>query len=136
MNQPHIASEKSAAVNLSTTGVKATFSFSTPAKILLAGILVRNNDTNGCTVKLSKAAAGASITASGNVATIIIPAANTMGKLVYANLNDSTVEVDAGQEVQAEVTATNLVASSAVVVLEWTRLDERPANLTNLQATS
>jgi hypothetical protein len=124
--------KESAAFNAqtaSTSTAKATFSLCEGAKIVAAGILVRGNDAGGANVSFSLASAGASITASGNVAEIIIPASNSMGKIIYSDLDDLSVEVGAAQEIQVHVTAEGVSSLSLVAFVKYTVIDELLQNV-------
>ena len=115
-------------VDLNTAALKYTFHFAQGAKIVVAGLILEtNNSVSNCVVKFSLANAGASITASGDVAVIKVPA-SSIGKLVYADLDDSSIEVLPGQCVQVEVTTGAGSALNAVPVLKYSALDELLAN--------
>jgi hypothetical protein len=116
--------------------VKDTLRFSHPAKILAASVCILGNDAGGATIKISKAALGASITASGNVAILTVPASNQQGKMIYKNLQDSSIEVSGATEVQIEVTAESVSTLNAVVILDMERLDEPLANISAAVASS
>src|SRR5260221_29911 len=118
MAEPVLQTRYSAVVDLNAAALKDTIRFSHPAKIVAAGLIILGSDAGGATVKFSKASAGASITASGNVAIINVPASNSMGKEIYANLNDSSIELLGAQEVQIEVTAENVSTLNAVAFLD------------------
>jgi hypothetical protein len=122
-----VLTKVSSAVDLNVAAVKATFSFCESVKIVAAGVLVRTNVAQVAVVKFSKASAGASITASGNVAIINVPV-SVIGKIIYDDLDDSSVEVAAGQEVQVEVTTDPTATLSAVAFVKYTVIDEHLQN--------
>lgn len=127
--------EKSASVALGSTGDKATFSFPFNAKILSIGLLVEGTDTSTATVAFDRRPLAGSDTGRGSadIGSVVKAASNKQGKVLREDLVDSSIEVNAGDQIVAEVTVATGGACAAVVVIEYARLDESDVNLSDVE---
>lgn len=127
--------EKSVSVSLASTGDKATFSFPHNAKILSIGLLVEGTDASTCTVAFDKRPLAGSDTGRGtaDIGSVVKAASNKQGKLLREDLVQSAIEVNAGDQIVAEVTVATGGACTAVVVIEFARLDESDVNLADVE---
>lgn len=127
---PPVQTRYSSVFNVNSAALKDSLDFSHPLKVLAAGVICRGSDNGGATVKFTKCLPqDSSITANGNVATINIPAANNQGKTIYLDLNDSSIELLGGWEIQIEVTAENVSALNVTAFVDFVRSDETLSNV-------
>jgi len=125
----------SSQIDLNGTGDKAVFSLPCPIKVIRVGLIIQSADTGGATIKFDKRVKAGSDTnrVSGGVSVLTLPAANEQGKFLCKSQDDSNaVELDCGNEIVVNVTAESVSANAfAVAVIEYNRIQELPANLSN-----
>jgi hypothetical protein len=139
MEQP-VQEMHSVQIDLNATGDKAVFSLAMPIKVIRVGLIIQNSDANDATIKFDKRVTAGSDSGrvAGGVASLSKPASNNQGKYLYKSLDDSSaVELTCGDEIVVNVTAENVAANAfAVAVLEYCRIQEKPANLSDALLSS
>lgn len=134
--QSQLSEQVSAALDVDTTGDKATFTFIGPAKIVAIKCVVTSTDAGGGTVAFDRRVTAGSDTGRGaaDIGEITIPAANSQGAVLYVDLNDSDITVNAGDQIVVEVTADPGTGPAFVAGVEYIKIDETLVNQTDASA--
>lgn len=120
--------KEGAQFDVNTAADKVTFTIADDVEIVEIGLIIAGADAGGATVKFDKRPTAGSDTSrgDGDIGEITIPAADSLGKVLYEKVSDTTVL--RGEQIVVQVTAEGVTALNVVPYYKYVPIRTKREN--------